>query len=489
LRDISPYSKSSLKNYSRKRIYLKQIKKEKIQFDNTSYIDPRGRVFYHQGGIYRAFYPEVSTFYQELLLSQAIRNFIEKGNLIDTTIEPELQIEGFSLIVNHRRIPFPSYCFEWPMAMLKEAALLTLDISLGMIDSNIILQDASPYNIFFDFTKPVFIDLGSFVPSYSDYLWAPYQQFCTFFLFPLYVYSSGISDLPRKLLQDCSHGVSAQNVARILRLKDKFTSRGYISRIFIPELITLLFKKVYDREKITSLSSRLGKHIEMQKLRKKFFLSLRRDVERIKDIDSMSDWSDYYSKTNEKVLVEKKRIIENIFNELRPATVLDIGCNTGVFSLMAERSGALVVAVDIDHDCVNRLYRLAVKEDLKILPIVMNILDPSPGIGWRGIQYSSAQERFKCEMVLAQALLHHLIFTGGQDFHRSIQSIKDFQLDSLVIEYVDINDPMAKLLPRRPTIDYSWYTLDSFVEALSLHYKEVKILKKLSNTRILFHCR
>lgn len=373
--------------------------------------------------------------------------------------------------------------------MLKESALLTLDISLRMVESNIMLQDASPYNIFFDFTKPVFIDLGSFVPAYDDYLWAPYQQFCNFFLFPLYLYSSGISDLPRKLLQDCSHGVSAQNVARILGLKDKFKSRGYMSRICIPELITRLFKNVYDREKITSLSSRLGKQIEMQKMRKKFFLSLRRDVERINDIDSMGDWSDYYSKTNENVLAEKKRILETIFNELRPATVLDIGCNIGVFSLMAERSGASVVAVDTDHDCVNRLYRLAVKEGLKILPIVMNVLDPSPSIGWRGIQYSSAQERLKCDMVLAQALLHHLIFTGGQDFHRSIQSIKDFQLDSLVIEYVDINDPMAKLLPRRPTIDYSWYTLDSFVEALNVHYKEVKIVKKLSNTRTLFHCR
>jgi len=373
--------------------------------------------------------------------------------------------------------------------MLKEAALLTLNISLKMVESNIILQDASPYNIFFDFAKPVFIDLGSFVPTYTDYLWAPYQQFCNFFLFPLYLYSSGISDLPRKLLQDCYHGVSAQNVARILGLKEKIKSRGYMSRIFIPELITRLFKNIYDKEKMASLSSRLGKQIEIQKMRKKFFLSLRQDVESVKDLDSKSNWSDYYDITDETVLAEKKRIIENIFNELRPATVLDIGCNTGVFSLMAERSGALVVAVDTDHDCVNRLYRSAVKEGLKILPIVMNVLDPSPCIGWRGIQYSSAQERFKCDMVLAQALLHHLIFTGGQNFHRSIQSIKDFQIDSLVIEYVDINDPMAKLLPRRPTIDYSWYTLNSFVESLNVHYKEVKILKKLSNTRTLFYCR
>ena len=110
-------------------------------------------------------------------------------------------------------------------------------------------------------------------------------------------------------------------------------------------------------------------------------------------------------------------------------------------------------------------------------------------MGWRGIQYTSAKERFKCDVVLAQALIHHLVFTGGQDFYRSIQSIKDFQLGSLIIEYVDINDPMAKLLPRRPTIDYSWYTLDNFIEELRLQYKEVKIVKKLSNTRMLFHCR
>ncbi len=465
---------------------MKRINKEDVRFDLNSYIDPIGRVFYLEGEIYRAFYPGTSEFYRELLASPAMAALIEQGKVVETVIEPELELDGFDLVVRHRRIPFPSYCFEWPMRMLKEAALLTLELAAIKCDRDITLQDSTPYNIYFDLDTPVFIDLGSFVPAdKEEYIWGPYQQFCNFFLFPLYLYSRGYSDITRRLLANSIDGIAAADVAMILGSTDKLKTAGYMKRISIPEFFTGKVKKTHDRKKMTALSNRLSKRVDMRGMRARFFKSLRRDIEKIRIPDSGSHWSGYYEQTKDDVLKLKLDTVTRVLGELRPSTVLDIGCNVGLFSRAAASSGASVVAFDMDGDCINRLHGQTLSEGLNILPLIMNVLDPSPGMGWRGRQYSPAQERFKCDLVLALALIHHMVFTGGQDFDRAIQSIKDFQLKWLVIEFVDLSDPMAQLLARRPNIDYSWYTLDNLVKALGSHYKEVKILKRLSDTRTL----
>ena len=116
----------------------------------------------------------------------------------------------------------------------------------------------------------------------------------------------------------------------------------------------------------------------------------------------------------------------------------------------------------------------------------MNILEPTPGFGWRGMEYAGASERLASEMVLALALVHHMVFAGGQDFNRCIESLKDFQRKWLLIEYVDIADPMVRHLPLRPKVDYSWYNIENFTTALRAHYREVEVLAKLSDTRTLF---
>lgn len=464
---------------------MRKIPKEEIKFDNTSYIDPTGRVFYWEGEIFRAFYPEVSSFYRDLLLSDKLRDMMNRRELVFTDIRDDLELEGFDLIVRHERIPYISYCFEWSDTMLKEAAVLTLNLSIEMCRQDILLQDASPFNIFFVPPRPVFIDLGSFVPAYKDYVWAPYQQFCSFFLFPLYLHSFGSHELSQKLLQDCLEGMSNQNLIRILKVHQKLRAPGYISRVFVPQLISMLWGSLDNRKKTLSISKKLTEKIDMKKVRIRFFHKLLHTVEKVHVKSPDSHWSGYYDQTSEEVLKRKERAVDTILRKLHPGSVLDVGCNMGVFSMMAARAGIKVVAFDSDHDCISRLYELAKNQNLDILPLIVNILNPSPGIGWRSIQYRPAHERFKCDMVFALALIHHLVFTGGQDFNRVIQSIKDFQDKWLVIEYVDQNDPMAQLLPRRPTLDYSWYTLEGFMDDLTFHYSKVEKIEKLSETRTL----
>jgi SAM-dependent methyltransferase len=464
------------------------LKKTEINFDNTSYIDPKGRVFYYGDGIFRAFYPETSEFYRRLLDSEALKSLIGQGKVVDTAIETGMEAEGFGLVVRHRRIEFPSYCFEWPAAMLKDAALLTLHIARTFCKEGIALQDATPYNVLFDFQNPVFIDMGSFSPPDDKYLWPPYQQFCNFFLFPLYLYSSGASSVARKLLMDSTEGVSGLDVKSIFGMKDKLSAPGYFSRISIPEILMSIFKKTADRTKMSSLSESLGKRADLNKMRMKFLSGLYDDVGNCNIPKPGSHWAGYYEETKEDVLTEKKNAVSGILEELRPKTVLDIGCNLGIFSILAASLGCSVLSFDTDHDCVNRLYNIAKEKRLRILPIIMNILNPSPGTGWRCIQYRPAHERFKCDMAIALAVIHHLVFSGGQDFGRAIESIGDFHKRWLLIEYVDREDPMSRLLRCRPGLNYDWYTLENFLETLGSYYKDVRVLRRLSETRVLIIC-
>jgi SAM-dependent methyltransferase len=460
------------------------------KFDNASYIDPRGRVLHYEGGILRAFFPETAVFYKELLSSNKMATLTKQGRIIDFDFMPDIEIKGFSLVVRQREILNLNYCFEWSPTMLKDAALLTLDLAIDFCDDGIFLQDATPYNILFDSAKPTFIDLCSFTPAISGYIWSAYQQFCNFFLFPLYLFNCGDLDLTTQLMKNCNEGISAEAIIRIMSFSDKAKIPGYFARVFLPKIMSQAISISFNQTKIRPLLSHLmetKKKAELQKIRKKFFRGLKKDILYLGAPDKTKKlWSNYYQQTEQDVLQKKLGIIDSVTKSLNPKTVLDIGCNRGEFSILASKTGARVVAFDTDSYCIDMLYKKAKSENLAILSLVMDILNPTPGMGWRGMQFKNAQERFKSEMVYALALTHHLVFLKGLNFMRIIQSIKDFCGKWLIIEYISCDDPQVKLLPRRPSLDYSFYNQDNFLKALSEQFSEVSILPKYSDTRILF---
>ncbi len=461
------------------------IDQKEIRFDNSSYMDPAGRVFYLEDTIYRGFYPEISPFYRNFIQSESVNKLMTNGDLVPTKIRDDLNGNGFDLIVQHDTIPYINYCFEWADTMLKDAAIFILNLCIEMYEQKILLQDVSPYNIFFSSVKPVFIDFGSFVPAEKEIVWPAYQQFCNFFLFPLYLYANGHHDLTKKLLMDCQEGVSYKNMSSILRSWEKLCLPGYIQGSFLPRFISNLLKNPNDRKTIVNKMAGLGSAAGLRLGLSQFFPKLLRRVDKINIHKPSSTWVDYYEDTNESVLKKKLAAIDKILQDLQPESVLDVGSNTGAFSIMAARAGAKVVAFDLDHDCVSRLYELAKQDDLDILPLVINFLNPSPGHGWQSVQYPSAQQRFKCDMVFALALIHHAVFKGEQTFSRVIESLKSFHKKWLVVEYIDQKEKMIQLLPRRRGVDYSWYTLERFLNILGTYYSEVNIVEQLSDTRTL----
>ncbi|BEQ16035.1 class I SAM-dependent methyltransferase [Desulfoferula mesophila] len=457
-----------------------------IVLDPNSYVDPMARVFSQQDEILRAFFPHCSDFYRTILYDPTVLALMDQGKIVRTHEKAEITLPGFDLVVSHQRISRKNYSYEWPFSMLREAALVTLDIAIQLIEKKITLQDAASFNVFFKDTHPVFIDFSSLVTDDEQYLWAAYQQFCHHFLFPLYIHAAGKSSLVLSLLKDNLDGINARQTSQALGLSHKLVLRDYFSRLAIPEFFAGKLGRAQDRSYMSTTSGKIMNFVNTTKAKLRFFTSLRRTVEKIKGPRMRREWVDYYNQTDEGQLQRKQEAVSRVLDHLQYSTVVDVGCNLGNFACLAAQKGVKVTALDADPDCIERLFIKARQKNLTILPLVADLTNPSPMLGWRNLEYDTLPHRIKADAVLALALMHHLIFSSGWNFDRTLGALKEFQNEALLVEYVDINDPMTKRLPRRPGVDYGWYDLENFKEALGRHFRKVDQVKRLSDTRVLF---
>lgn len=460
---------------------------EEVHFHSTSFMDPNGKVFVWKGKLYRALFQGKSEFYKSFIESNTYSELSSEGKMVETQWTP-LHLEGFESVLKHRLIQFPSYCMEWPPEMLRDAALLTVDLCLKLIDDNLTLQDSYPWNILFEGTRPVFIDFGSIVSVNPSFLWIPYQQFCDFFYHPLLLQATNYRAVSRKFLFDYLDGVPAEQLVRLLNPLQKIRLPGYFTRVSIPHALSRRMSSAKWEKKLQQSTKGLTQHISKAN-RKTFFRKLYKTIERIKFPAQKTVWNAYYSSTDEEQTRKKQNCVQKVLDRVGPKTVLDIGSNEGLFSSLAGRFGASVVAFEPDEQCVSQLYCRAKEKNLRVLPLVMDILNPTPSFGWCGKQFEPAWERFKADLVLVLALIHHLVFTKGQNFPRIIESIKAFQKEYALYEFVAKEDPMAARLRRRISFDDEWYTLSYFQKTLEDHYKSVEIIEKVSDTRTLILCR
>lgn len=431
------------------------IPNRELTFSDVSFMDPNGRVFQWKGEIYRGINEEHRDFYRDFLKTTVFKNLSYQRKVIETN-STEYKTDNFETVLHHRKIETTTYCFEWSAEMLQDAAVLTLDICEQLLDSGYILQDAYPWNVLFEGTNPVFIDFTSIVKPNPQHIWIPYQQFCNFFYHPLLLYSKGYHTVTRKLLSNYLDGVQGKDVQSIFSAFEKMTSPGYFTRITLPSQLSK-FLSTSDYEK--KLNSYTKKFEIKESVRKNFFDKLKKTIESIDVRVSRTIWENYYSETKQDVLVKKKAVFQKILEQIKPKKVLDIGCNAGEFSVLAAESGAPVVAFDMDESCVSNLYRVSKARNLNIIPLIMDVLNPTPDFGWCGRQFTAAATRFKSDLVCMFAVMHHLIFTKGQDFQRVIETVKSFQSDCALIEFIAINDEMVSIIRRRINFDDSWSTL------------------------------
>ena len=130
----------------------------------------------------------------------------------------------------------------------------------------------------------------------------------------------------------------------------------------------------------------------------------------------------------------------------RPARVLDLGCNTGQYSLLAARLGAEVLAIDAAHDAVEILYRRLRSSPANILPMVVDLANPSPAIGYMNRERSAWVDRAQCDCVLALALLHHLLVAGNLPPGHVCDMLFALSRRDVVVEHIPPDDAMFRRL-------------------------------------------
>jgi hypothetical protein len=392
--------------------------------------------------------------------------------------------DQWEVAVEHERIPFVSYPYEWSWSMLRDAAVLHLELLLAAVDEGFTMSDGYAYNVQWQGTRPVFIDVGSFEPVRGGGPWAGYRQFCQTFLFPLMLEAHrGVSARP--LLRGQVDGITPGQASRLF-------SRGDWARpgVFRHAVLHDLMERRFASDSTQQVKSQLRSAGFDQELVKAVAAKLLRLVGKLEWEPKGSGWSSYGDTcTYGDAGRSAKRAFVDIAVRARPRRlVYDLGCNDGTYSRVVAEHAEHVVAVDGDEVTIDRLYRsLRDAGDARILPLVMDLADPSPGIGWRNRERAGFGDRAGPDLVLALALVHHLSLTNGVPLPQVVDWLASFGGD-VVVEFVDRTDPMAqRLLANKPEGTHDAYTRPAFESAVGSRFAVQAREELPGGTRTLFH--
>ena len=323
-------------------------------------------------------------FFARLFREGVIQDLIEQGLLIET--EPtDLSVNGFSMILKHRSIPFISYPQEWCAAMLKDAALTIINLTIELAERNLTLKDAHPWNVLFDACKPVYVDVTSIAPQNSESNWSAYDEFCRFCYYPLILMSHGQERIARTLLPEYE-GVTRSDFLTVMRGSGP-------SRLVLSKLL---------RRGLKAIKSTFRKESSGRKSRLAFLKQIKRDIENIQSpsyerkrderhnesitlLSSQSEWT------------PPQRTLHKVFTELRPDSVLDLSRGATWTSTLPALMGCSVVSVDADPSRATAIYETARNQSLPILPLIVDFIKPTPSVGYSGHYAIAAIERLKCE--------------------------------------------------------------------------------------------
>lgn len=444
-----------------------------------SFRDPSGFLFWRDGSIYRQVNNSYKEHYDHLMDSGLYAALLDAGLLIpheEVNIEPAQPDKAYK-IIKPEPIEFISYPYEWCFSQLKEAALTTLRIQKKSLDFGMSLKDSSAYNIQFRKGKPIFIDTPSFQKYREGQPWVAYRQFCQHFLAPLTLMSYKDVRL-NQLFRIYIDGLPLDLVSSL----QPFRTRFMFSMLSHIHLHARSQERFADRKVDTSSLkvSRLG------------FLGLVDNLEsivkKLKWKSRGADWADYYAETNysSDAFEHKKQIVAEFLNKLSPKSVWDLGSNVGLFSRIASDKGIQTISFDSDPAAVEKNYLECVKKgETNILPLVIDLTNPSPGIGWQNQERMSFAERGPADTVLALALIHHLTISNNVPFSR-LASFLSSICDSLVIEFVPKTDSQAqRLLANREDV-FPDYNQQAFENEFGRYFTIHSSVRISGSERILY---
>lgn len=395
------------------------------------------------------------------------------------------------IVVEHQRVEFPSFPYEWSPEMLYAAGLLTLDLAQELLRDGLGLKDATPYNVLFRGPQPVFVDVLSFERrDPSDPTWLPYAQFVRTFLLPLLAnrhFGIGLD----QILTTRRDGLEPEEVYRWASPWQRLHP-GFLSLVTLP---TWLGRRRAAESGEIYRKTRLDNPEKARFILESIITGLRRALKRAEPRPGKtSAWSAYMLSNNNYSsdhFAAKDRFVASALDEFSPRRVLDVGCNTGHFSFLAARAGASVVALDYDPVVLGSVWREARAKNLNVLPLAVNLTRPTPGTGWRNRESSSFLDRARgrFDAVLMLAVIHHMLVTERVPLPDILDLAADLTTDLLLIEFIAPQDSMFQRLTRGREELHSGLTHEVFENVCRQRFDTVRVQHVESSHRWLYVLR
>ncbi len=390
-------------------------------------------------------------------------------------------------VLRHERIPVVTYPYEWTFEMLRDAALAQIEVTRRAVAAGYSVKDATSYNVMFDGIRPVFIDIGSFEKPHRREQWPGYRQFCELFLNPLVLQAAaGVGFHP--WLRGATGGINVTDAASVVPLRKRLR-HGLLVHLTLQARTA---RKAMAADPASEGPSKAGAKTAgfSPTLVAAQLDNLEKTVRALRWKAQKSVWSDYTDRSHYTGddLPAKRAFVGAAVEKLAPGLVLDVGANDGMFSLLALEHGAQrVVAADFDHLVVDKLYRhLRDSGEQRILPIVLDLVNPSAGSGWRGRERQPFVDRIRPDLVLCLAVVHHLALTNTVPFDEIVEFLAELG-PNVVVELPHPDDPMVKLLlsRKRPGL-FDHYNRDNWEASLARRFtiEERDVLE----TRTLYRC-
>jgi hypothetical protein len=473
-----------------------------IERDPASYRDPSGFIYRRDGRLLRQVNLSYADHWDALTRSGFLTELVERGWLLPfETVDLEEAAEPATAyaVLAPTVVDFVSYPYEWTFGELQDAALLTLDLQAAAQKAGFVLKDASAYNIQFVRGRPVLIDTLSFEIAVPGSPWRAYRQFCQHFLAPLALMAW--SDPRASLfLREHLDGIPLDLATRLLPKRTRFRF-GLLSHLHLHGRADRRYAEpsgngsAMDEATDTSRTepakpARSAPH--MSDLRRAALVdSLRSTVHGLHWDPGRTEWADYAANTSyaDAAAAAKDRVVEEMLRAAGGERVWDLGANTGRFSRIAAGLGREVLAFDIDPGAAEILYRATRAEQLDgVLPLVMDLANPSPGLGWAGTERRALADRSNADTVLALALVHHLAI-GRNVPLADVAAFFARLAPHAIVEFVPKDDPMVRFLLESREDVFPTYDLDGFRAAMRTRFEIVSEVALPDSSRVLVHLR
>ena len=436
-----------------------------------SFRDPGGRVIEHDGRILRAVLPLNANSYEAFRDSGLLSALVTKKSLVnsvelDATEIAELEASGCKFpdstmyVLEHPRLEFVSYPYEWPFELLQAAALFHLDLQMECLEHGFSLSDATAYNVQFDGVRPIFIDHLSFKRYSEGEIWQGHRQFCSQFLNPLILWSKkGIS--PNNWYRGTLEGISPEQLSKLLTLKDSLS------------WTVMTHVKGQAMMQQRAVASKVGnaprKEHSLSKIAFKGMLEgLRGYIAKLSKPGEATVWDDYESDNSydARNVAAKRKFVANAVSSTNSKKVIDLGCNAGEYSEVALNAGAShCIGFDFDHGALDAAVNRSKVKGLAMLPLWLDAANPSPSQGWNQAERLGFNQRAKADFVLALAFIHHIAIARNVPLRMVIDWIMGVAPNG-IIEFPKKSDPMVKeLLANRDDI-FDDYSEENFLEII-----------------------